>query len=184
MAILFRTDANLIVIMKERNNMKVIKNLVSILLTIILTLSFSVLSFASEEIIEYVQEEGGIFENVKEVKMGGDTFFVITEVVDEYMSLRAYPDKEVTKVFSHAILDRNGNRMATLHTTVIGVYSEADNTASILSIDGYFSGEYADYSTCSTSINGNTGSISIFFNGVSSGTLTYRISTNGNISNI
>ena len=67
MAILFRTDANLIVIMKERNNMKVIKNLVSILLTIILTLSFSVLSFASEEIIEYVQEEGGIFENVKEV---------------------------------------------------------------------------------------------------------------------
>lgn len=121
-------------------------------------------------------------------------FFAISEKIDEVSGvaqestsqvLRAFPDKTTTARFTHNIYDRNGSPMATLTTTVTGLYSQVDGGSSqMLSISGNFSGQFANDFSYTTSISGNIGTIYLYFNGASAGSFSYRINPNGHIERI
>ena len=99
-------------------------------------------------------------------------------------SVETIPEKEVTTSFSHNIYDRNNALMATIISTVKGVYSQVDSTAEMISISASISGPYASYFTYSTSISGADGYLYVYYNGSQVGTFHYRIYTTGSISNI
>lgn len=135
--------------------------------------------------IEYLEGKDIICSNIEILDNG--FVAVLTSVSESETVLdmeRSYPEKEKTAVFSHTILDRNGEELGTFTATVKGIYSEADREAYLTSMTGTFSGTYASRLSYTSSINGQTGSVNIYFNGIKVGTLSYKIYTNGNIQNI
>ena len=72
-------------------------------------------------------------------------------------------------------------RLAVFHSTVKGIYSEADGYANLSSITGYFTGPYATRFMYGTYITGDTGVAQVRFDGLHTGTFRYKIYTNGNI---
>lgn len=94
---------------------------------------------------------------------------------------RTYPEYASAKVFEYTIFDDNGRELATLTSTVAGVYSEYHHTAGLMSIKGKLAGASASKFSFSTSISGAIGTINLSFNGTSIGSFSYIISTNGMI---
>lgn len=171
------------------------KKLVGIIFTLIMVFSFGNVVYASntedmcnkeKEKIEYECGKSIILENITIMNNG---YICVTDEVCEKVTIedkieRADTDKEKTKVFSHIIYDRNGIELATLYSTVTGIYSEVDNYAMLISITGIYTGEYANRCTYDSEIDEDTGYINIYFNGTLLTTMTYKIYPNGNIQNI
>lgn len=135
--------------------------------------------------IEYVEGKDIICNSIEILDSG--FVAVLTSVSDSETVLgmeRGYPEKEKTAVFSHIILDRNGEEMGTFVATVKGIYSEADREAYLTSITGTFYGTFASRFSYTYSIEGQTGTVNIYFDVTKQGTLSYKIYTNGNIQNI
>ena len=165
------------------------KRIVSLFLGLGIVLSCCTVSFAAEtngsemnaktDEIEYLKGEDLILEN---------GFVAVTEKVSEDVALadsgKARPEQERTAVFTHKIFDRNGKVMAILTSTVTGVYSQVDRTAFLTSIKGTFQGSFASDFSCSTSVSGSTGKINLYYNGMSAGSFSYKIYSNGTIQNI
>lgn len=107
-----------------------------------------------------------------------------TDYSHVFHDVRALPEKENTKQFVHTINDRNGIEMAKVYATVHGLYSEVDSWAKILDISAYATGTYASNFSYSTSKNGADGYLYLYFNGLSAGTLHYKIYRNGTIVNL
>lgn len=128
-------------------------------------------------------ELGLIFVSTKD----SDTQLVETELstVDfGSAETRSDPEKQTSATFTHKVYDRNNILMATIKSTVAGTYSFADRTSQITDISASISGDFAhDFST-SSSLNGNQGTLYVYFNGLGAGSFTYKITTNGVISNI
>lgn len=91
------------------------------------------------------------------------------------------PEKPTSATFSHKIYDRNEILMATAYITVKGWYSELDRWSEISSITATFKGEHADYFSYSSNKSGNTGTVSIYFNGLYAHSLRYKIDHYGKI---
>ncbi|MCM1150398.1 MAG: hypothetical protein NC319_10015 [Butyricicoccus sp.] len=137
-------------------------------------------AFAQDDVeIEYEKGPDLILENVEILDNGW--ICITQEVTVPGNNGRSYPEREKTKVFSHTICDRNGIELAVFDVTVTGVYSQADNYATLTSITGSFTGSHAHDFTYTSALSGDTGSATIYFNGLNAGTFSYKIYTNGNI---
>ncbi len=171
------------------------KRIVSLFLGLGIVLSCCTVSFAAEtngsemnaktDEIEYLKGEDLVLENIEILENG---FVAVTEKVSEDVALadsgKARPEQERTAVFTHKIFDRNGKVMAILTSTVTGVYSQVDRTAFLTSIKGTFQGSFASDFSCSTSVSGSTGKINLYYNGMSAGSFSCKIYSNGTIQNI
>ncbi|TZE82315.1 hypothetical protein [Calorimonas adulescens] len=93
------------------------------------------------------------------------------------------PEKQASVTFSHKVYDRDGVLIATVYSTVTGWYSEVDKWSEISSITAEITGELAHDFTYTTSKSGNTGTLKLYFNGLSAGTFNYRINYHGEITN-
>ena len=135
--------------------------------------------------IEYYEGKDVLCSNIEILDNG---FVAVLTSVSESETVpgmeRSYPEKEKTAVFTYTILDRNGEELGTFTATVKGIYSEADRETYLTSMTGTFSGTYASSFSYTSSINGQTGSVNIYFDGIKEGTFSYRIHTNGNIQNL
>lgn len=116
--------------------------------------------------------------------MDAGKYVATSEKIEDTVLPCAYPEKEKSVTFKHVIYDRNNIEMAVLYSTVTGVYSDADNYAMITSIDGDFYGDFANSFSYDTELNGDTGTIYIYFNGFSAGSFTYKLYQNGSLQNI
>lgn len=99
-------------------------------------------------------------------------------------SVRAYPERETDISYSYDIYDRDGILLARLVSTVEGVYSQADGYALVSSVTGGFSGADADRFSCTSSCNGNTGTIAVWCDGSDLVSFSYRLNTNGSVREI
>lgn len=162
------------------------KKLAAVFLSLSLLFSCFPMAFAAETAaqddveIEYEKGQDLILENVEILDNGW--ICITQEATGDYG--RSYPERENTKVFFHTIFDRDGIEIAVFYATVTGVYSQADNYATLTSITGSFTGDYASRFTYSSALSGATGSATIYFNGLSAATFSYKIFTNGNIQRI
>lgn len=86
----------------------------------------------------------------------------------------------VSKSYEHTITDRNGAFVATFTTVVKGTYSSS--SAKITSVTGTYSDAVISGLSYSTSYSGNTATVYITLNGATIGSLGYKISTSGVIS--
>ena len=124
-----------------------------------------------------------ILENFMVMDQG---LLAVTELVsleDEeiFNETKGHPERIATAYFTHRIYDTNGIELAVFHSTVKGIYSEADGYANLSSITGYFTGPYATRFMYGTYITGDTGVAQVRFDGLHTGTFRYKIYTNGNI---
>lgn len=112
-----------------------------------------------------------------------DNFVCITVESEESedASPYAYTEKETTKSFVHTITDRNGNFIATFTTIVSGIYSYADNYATITSVTGSFSNAVITGLSYTVSYSGSTATVYITLNGATIGSLSYKLYTNGSL---
>lgn len=143
----------------------------------------------SDEILgndmEPTQGKDLILENFMVMDQG---LLAVTELVsseDEeiFNETKGHPERIATAYFTHRIYDTNGIEMVVFHSTVKGIYSEADGYANLSSITGYFTGPYATRFVYGTFIAGNLGAAEVGFNGALLGIFQYKIYTNGNIVN-
>lgn len=89
---------------------------------------------------------------------------------------------QVIENFVHTITYSGGQHLATFETLVTGQVT--DVSATILAVNGHFSNtSYTDLSY-STSISGNKATVYIKKSGVTIGTITYKITLDGTISQI
>lgn len=89
-------------------------------------------------------------------------------------------EREVTANFAY-VIQEDGEVVATVYSTVRGVYSQVNNWSEILSITAYITGTNASDYSYSTAKSGNHGYLYIDRSGVRAVTFTYTIATNGNI---
>lgn len=137
--------------------------------------------------VEYAKGKDFICQNIVVLDDGMVAFTQETYETDTDNVLdesKGYPEREKTKVFSHIIYDRNGNILATVYSTVTGIYSAVDHEAYLTSISGNPTGQFAHAISCGSSISGATGSLNLYWYGVPLVSFTYKIYTNGNIQNI
>lgn len=170
--------------------MKIAKKLTSVLLLVMcICMTFNVANAAGIEPthndvaeLESVHRGGDITLDIDVF----DTGFVLvpTGSIEGNVGTRSYPEKEVTKSFIHNLYDRNGAYIGTITTVIKGLYSQVDNWAQITSITATFGGPYASSLSYATYLSGNTGTVYIYFIGILSGSISYRILTNGTISQI
>ena len=100
---------------------------------------------------------------------------------EEAISPLAEPEKYVTSTFNYAIVDSNGNS-GKLRVVVKGIYSQVERWGKVRSISASITGRAAREFTKSTSKNGDTAYVKLYLNGTHFGTFTYRVLTNGTIS--
>lgn len=127
-----------------------------------------------------------ILENVQAYPEQG--IYIITEALGAGNSLNISPmtdtDRQVVESFRHTIYGSGGAVLAVCLATVTGTCSWVDNWAQIDSITASFAGNFAHDMSYTTSTGGQNGYLYLYFNGLSLGTMTYKITPNGNISNI
>lgn len=157
------------------------KRALSLLLALVMSLAMFAPAFAAEaDAVEYIEHENGVDIVLKNVCVLDNGWVCITQEGPNDNS-RSYPERESVKNFKHDLNDRNGNVMATLDSTVTGIYSQADNYAMMTGITGTFSGEYASRFSCNPTFNGDIGVLHIYFYGAEVSSISYKIFTNGNI---
>lgn len=110
----------------------------------------------------------------------GNYYCILLDAVEE-AAVFSYPERQVTTTFTHDIVDRNGEFIAMMTTTVTGEYSEVEHTAVISSITAYYSNAQVSGLSYSVSYSGDTATIDILLNGLSIGSSTYKLTTNGSI---
>lgn len=110
-------------------------------------------------------------------------YYCILEGSDECeeISTYSYTEKVKTGTFYSTVSDRNGNFIADLTTVVTGVYSYADNYATINSISATYSNAVISGLSYTTAYNGNTATLYITLNGAIIGSMTYKLYTNGSL---
>lgn len=86
----------------------------------------------------------------------------------------------VSTSYEHTITDRNGAFVATFTTVVKGTYSSS--SARITSVTGKYSDAVISGLGYSTTYSGSTATVYITLNGATIGSLGYKISTSGVIS--
>jgi hypothetical protein len=178
--------------------MKLIRNFTSTLFAIVLCITLlPVSAFAAEkpedvntkeianinfgEVDIFVNEELGLIIETTEVTPDGKPIGTLVETdYSQVFSPNSTPEKEVTKTFSHRIFDRKGVLMATVLSTVKGIYSQVDSYAYSTDIDPVSNSSDISFST---SISGADGYLDIYYQGMLGGSMHYHISTNGSISN-
>ena len=137
-----------------------------------------------------INDELGLIIETRTVAINGRPIENSAELETDYSqttdNTRAIPEQETSRTFTHNIYDRNHTNIATVYSTVRGVYSQVDSWAQILDISAYATGSNAVVSqiTFNTSKSGSDGYLYIYFGGASSGTMHYKIYTNGTISNL
>lgn len=89
-----------------------------------------------------------------------------------------------TKSYSHRIYDLNGAFIATFTTTVKGYYFYPSQEAEIVSVTGAYSNQAISGLSYRVEYNGNTATVNITLNGATIGSLGYKISTDGVISQL
>lgn len=168
------------------------KKFISLICALTLMLSLFSVAFAAEngdaipkDEVEYAPPQVYVCQNLVVLDNGMVALTQEAYETDKALnSARGYSEREKTKTFSHIIFDRNGITMATVYSTVTGIYSEVDHEAYLTSIKGNPTGEYARAISWTSSISGDTGYLNLFFNGYPICTFTYKIYTNGNIQEI
>lgn len=130
------------------------------------------------------EELGFVIVSTKVDEKKSSRYYEEIDLVDVDFGTESEPQKPTSATFSHNIYDRNGILMATAYVTVEGVYSEAEQWSEITDITAEFEGESAHNFSYSPSINGDTGTVNIYFNGLNAGSFRYKIYYNGSIKNI
>lgn len=158
--------------------------LLSLITVVSLVSMNSVTAYAAENIaesnaIEIVKGSDVIVDTV--VLMGDYVCTTTDSEESSVISPYAYTEKEKTKSFVHNITDRNGALVAKFTTTVYGVYSYADDYATIISVSGSFSDAALSGLGYTVSYNGDTATVYITKNGLAIGSITYKLYTNGSL---
>lgn len=116
---------------------------------------------------------------------GGNYYCILLDTIQENENgVLSYPERETTKTFLHAIVDRDGDFVANLTVTVKGIYSQADNYAEITSVSGAYSDQQISGLPYSVSYNGNTAQLNVLLNGLKIGSVSYKLYTNGSLQQI
>lgn len=164
----------------------------SLTLAVFMILSSSTAVFAAENEItdeavavrevEYEFEDGGVVVCDALILLDEDYYCVLQgSDEDEEVSAYSYTEKEKTKTFYSTVRDRNGKFIADLTTVVTGVYSYADNYATINSITATYSNAVISGLSYTTAYNGSTATLYITLNGAVIGSITYKLYTNGSL---
>ncbi|RGE61833.1 hypothetical protein [Eisenbergiella massiliensis] len=178
--------------------MRIKKIMASVLSVLLLGIGMSVPVSAAEttpapnfgDVDILINDELGLIIETRAVAINGRPIENSAELETDYSqttdNTRAIPEQETSRTFTHNIYDRNHTNIATVYSTVRGVYSQVDSWAQILDISAYATGSNAVVSqiTFNTSKSGSDGYLYIYFGGASSGTMHYKIYTNGTISNL
>lgn len=163
------------------------KKFLSITLALALVLVMGIPTYAAEESDDNVQEA---VESVQgdsvttNIIIWDDGNYIcstreIETVVEASEEITPYATS-VSKSYEHTITDRNGAFIATFTTTVKGSYTSS--SAKITSVTGSYSDAVISGLSYSVSYSGNTATVSITLNGATIGSLGYKISTSGVIS--
>jgi hypothetical protein len=131
------------------------------------------------------QELGLIIVSARVAEEKDSSYYEEIDLVDvdfgDQVEPASLPEKPTSATFSHKIYDRSGVLMAAAYVTVKGWYSELDRWSEISSITATFEGEHAHYFSYSSSESGNTGTVSIYFNGIYADSFRYKIDYYGRI---
>lgn len=90
--------------------------------------------------------------------------------------------KHIFGYFTHQISDRNGRFVANFSTTVTGEVTSVD--ATIVGVTGSFSNQALSGLSYSSTCSGNRATVYIKLNGATIGSLGYKISLDGTISEV
>lgn len=165
--------------------MRKIKKAAALIMAVVTVFSMTAMFSSAEREAVIFKGQDVVLYNVLLSELG-DYSVITVENQDENdgASVYSYPEKEKTKTFSHAIYDRNYSLMATFNATVTGIYSSVEHYATITSIKGTFTGDYADNFSYKVSYSGEKAYAYVYFSGVLAATFTYKLYTNGSLQNI
>ena len=165
------------------------KKIVSMLMTLLLCASFALCASAETSKYGGVAADETVYAEGKDIVIGevmdlcdGYTCAVIESRGEngeaEPLSIT---DKTKTKTFINNIRDKNGTFICTLQVVVKGMYSPADRTSEITSLNYTCSGINSNLMSISDNVSGNTAVLRLYYLGRYIGKLNYRIYYNGNI---
>ena len=165
------------------------KKIVSVLMALLLCASFALCASAETSKYGGVAADETVYAEGKDIIIGevmdlceGYTCAVIEGRGEngkaEPLSIT---DKTKTKTFINNISDKNGKFICTLQVVVKGMYSPADRTSEITSLNYMCSGIDSSFVSISDNVSGNTAVLRLYYLGKYIGKLNYRIYYNGNI---
>lgn len=112
----------------------------------------------------------------------GGNYVCITEKIETAEAPNGTVQPHIIESFKHTIWNSNGDFVAYFTSTVTGVTTGVE--ATILSVTGSFSNAAVSGLSYSASCNGNRATVNILLNGAKIGSLGYKISLDGTISQV
>ena len=112
--------------------------------------------------------------------IGASGYFCVTGVSDAVDAIGTDGTRRV-QVFAHRIYDPEGEYIVTLTSTVVGIHSQEEDTASILEITGQLTDAAAEGFDLSNHISKNTATAVLYWNCQSVCHIQYRLYPNGTI---